>query len=420
MSSAVSIENVSKQYRLGVVGTGTLAHDLNRFWARLRGRPDPALKIDATNDRTIADQSGYVWALKDINLEVEQGEILGVIGANGAGKSTLLKLLSRVTAPTEGEIKVKGRMASLLEVGTGFHPELTGRENIFLNGAILGMTKPEIATRIDEIVEFSGCAKYIDTPVKRYSSGMMVRLGFAVAAHLECEILVVDEVLAVGDVAFQRKCIGKLKELGASSGRTILFVSHNMASIAKMCGRAVLMHQGGIEKIGDTTEIIQQYYEMQSVGFIREDENDSPIRAVNILRNGERSDFICMGDRLGIEVEYCFEQRQRSPRFGLGVSTELGVRVFSAGTHWSNFDTSALSNRGRMVCDLGEVPLNAGNYQIKIAITDENGSPVDQREIGAVLRVEPMDILSTGRLPSSTQGMIIWQSTWEKHDQGPF
>ena len=217
MTTVLKAENISKQYRLGQVGTGTLSHDLNRLWYRMRGKEDPYLKLGEENDRAGSGTAGYVWALKDINFEIQQGEMIGIIGKNGAGKSTLLKLLSRVTAPSTGSIKVKGRIAALLEVGTGFHPELTGRENIYLNGAILGMNRMEISQKLDEIVEFSGCQKYIDTPVKRYSSGMIVRLGFAVAAHLEPEILIVDEVLAVGDAEFQEKCIGKMKDIRPSS-----------------------------------------------------------------------------------------------------------------------------------------------------------------------------------------------------------
>jgi lipopolysaccharide transport system ATP-binding protein len=224
-------ENLSKQYRLGLVGTGTLSHDLNRWWHRIRGKEDPYLKVGEVNDRSSRGGSDYVWALRDINFEVQQGEVLGIIGKNGAGKSTLLKIMSKVTGPTTGRIKAKGRIASLLEVGTGFHPELTGRENIYLNGTILGMTKKEVDRKLDEIVDFAGVARYLDTPAKRYSSGMMVRLGFAVAAHLEPEILIVDEVLAVGDAEFQKKAIGKMQEVSHEGGRTVLFVSHNMASV---------------------------------------------------------------------------------------------------------------------------------------------------------------------------------------------
>ncbi|MCT8340062.1 ABC transporter ATP-binding protein [Flavobacteriaceae bacterium TK19130] len=252
-------ENISKQYRLGLVGTGSLMHDVNRWWHRIRGKEDPYLKVGAVNDRSAKATDDYVWALKDINFEVQEGEVLGIIGKNGAGKSTLLKLLSRVTSPTTGVIKSRGRIASLLEVGTGFHPELTGRENIYLNGAILGMTKAEIDAKVDEIIEFSGCEMYIDTPTKRYSSGMTVRLGFAVAAHLEPDILVVDEVLAVGDAEFQKKAIGKMQAISSGEGRTVLFVSHNMASVSSLCTRVLVLKNGQINFSGPTDEGITHY-----------------------------------------------------------------------------------------------------------------------------------------------------------------
>src|SRR5690554_65546 len=252
-------ENISKQYRLGLVGTGTLSHDLNRFWHSIRGKEDPYLKIGAVNDRSSKEKSEYVWALRDINFEVKQGEVLGIIGKNGAGKSTLLKILSRVTLPTTGVIKTKGRIASLLEVGTGFHPELTGRENVYLNGAILGMTKKEIASKLDEIVEFSGCERYIDTPVKRYSSGMKVRLAFAVAAFLEPDILVVDEVLAVGDAEFQKKAIGKMQDISGTDGRTVLFVSHDMSAVSSLCSKCLLLVDGRTSFSGTTKDVISTY-----------------------------------------------------------------------------------------------------------------------------------------------------------------
>ena len=253
-------ENISKQYRLGQVGTGTLSHDINRWWHKIRGKENPYLKIGETNDRSTKGTSDYVWALQDINFEVERGEVLGIIGKNGAGKSTLLKILSKVTAPTAGSIKSRGRIASLLEVGTGFNGEMTGRENIFLNGAILGMTKKEIASKLDEIIEFSGCERYIDTPVKRYSSGMTVRLAFAVAAFLEPEILVIDEVLAVGDAEFQKKAIGKMQDISREGGRTVLFVSHNMAAVKSLCTRGIVLENGIVVfegKIDDALEVYQ-------------------------------------------------------------------------------------------------------------------------------------------------------------------
>lgn len=252
-------ENISKQYRLGQVGTGTLSHDLNRWWHAIRGKEDPYLKIGDTNDRSTKGTSDYVWALQDINFEVERGEVLGIIGKNGAGKSTLLKILSRVTAPTTGKIKFGGRVASLLEVGTGFHGEMTGRENIFLNGAILGMTKKEITSKLEEIIEFSGCQRYIDTPVKRYSSGMTVRLAFAVAAFLDPEILIIDEVLAVGDAEFQKKAIGKMQDISKEGGRTVLFVSHDMNAISTLTTKIIILKKGSVYFEGETAEGIKKY-----------------------------------------------------------------------------------------------------------------------------------------------------------------
>ncbi|MFN5886762.1 MAG: ABC transporter ATP-binding protein, partial [Flavobacteriales bacterium] len=254
----IKVEHIYKQYRLGQVGTGSLIQDVNRWWHKVRGKEDPTLKITEFNDPVAHDSSGFIWALKDISFSVNHGEVLGVIGRNGAGKSSLLKILSKVTSPTKGQIMLNGRVASLLEVGTGFHPELTGRENIFLNGAILGMTKREITQKFDEIVAFSGVEKYIDTPVKRYSSGMYVRLAFAVAAHLEPEILIVDEVLAVGDVDFQKKCMGKMKDV-ARHGRTVIFVSHNMEAVKNLCTRAILMEHGTIVSEGLPSDVIETY-----------------------------------------------------------------------------------------------------------------------------------------------------------------
>ena len=260
MPTAIEFENVSKQYRLGLVSTKTLSHDIRRFWiTNVLGKEDPYLKIGETNDRAKKGSSEYVWALKDINFKVEQGDVVGIIGKNGAGKSTLLKLLSRVTGPTTGTIRAHGRIGSLLEVGTGFHSEMTGRENIFLNGAILGMTRKEIQSKLDEIIDFSGCERYIDTPVKRYSSGMTVRLGFAVAAFLEPEILVVDEVLAVGDAEFQKKAIGKMQDISHGEGRTVLFVSHNMSSIKQLCRIGVVLKNGMLDYINTASNAVDYY-----------------------------------------------------------------------------------------------------------------------------------------------------------------
>jgi lipopolysaccharide transport system ATP-binding protein len=258
MLPAIRIENVSKLYRVGEIGTGSLAHDVNRWWHHVRGKEDPYSCVAESNDRTTTGNSDYVWALKNVSFEIEQGQAIGIIGRNGAGKSTLLKILSRVTSPTTGQIKARGRIASLLEVGTGFHPELTGRENIYLNGAILGMRKLEISRRLDEIIEFSGCERYIDTPVKRYSSGMYVRLAFAVAAHLDPETLIVDEVLAVGDAEFQRKCLGKMGDV-AGRGKTVIFVSHNLGAVRNLCTQVIVMENGTLGFKGSMAEGISHY-----------------------------------------------------------------------------------------------------------------------------------------------------------------
>ena len=268
--NAIEFDHVGKQYRLGLVSTGTFSDDLTRWWTmHVRHKEDPFLKIGETNDRSHKGSSNFVWALKDINFNVEQGDVVGIIGKNGAGKSTLLKLLSRVTTPTVGEIRARGRIASLLEVGTGFHPEMTGRENIYLNGAIMGMTKQEITRKLDEIVDFSGCERYIDTPVKRYSSGMTVRLGFAIAAHLEPEILVVDEVLAVGDAEFQKKAIGKMQDVSKGEGRTVLFVSHNMGAVRRLCRNGVVLKNGQVDFMGDANSCVDHYLKDQSASMAK-------------------------------------------------------------------------------------------------------------------------------------------------------
>lgn len=263
---AIKVEGLSKLYRLGEIGTGTLSHDINRFFAKIRGKEDPYSIIGQTNDRTLEANSDYVWALEDINFEVKKGEVLGIIGKNGAGKSTLLKLISQITSPSRGSIKAKGRIASLLEVGTGMHPEMTARENVFLNGAILGMTKKEIKTKFDEIINFAGCQMYIDTPLKRFSSGMRVRLGFAVAAFLEPEILIVDEVLAVGDAEFQKKAIGKMKDVSQTGGRTVLFVSHNMASVKSLCDRAIVLENGKLSLDDEVSKAVDYYFKGNNSG----------------------------------------------------------------------------------------------------------------------------------------------------------
>jgi lipopolysaccharide transport system ATP-binding protein len=315
---AIKAENISKQYRLGEVGTGTLSHDLNRFWHKVRGLEDPYLKIGETNDRSIKGESDYVWSLRDINFEIEQGDAVGIIGRNGAGKSTLLKLLSKVTKPTTGSFKVNGRIASLLEVGTGFNPEMTGRENIYLNGAILGMRRHEITKKLDEIIAFSGVERYIDTPVKRYSSGMYVRLAFAVAAHLESEILIVDEVLAVGDAEFQKKCLGKMGDVSKNEGRTVLFVSHNMSAIQNLCGKAILLKNGGIQYQGNVNDVTALYHNEDLASNKIEFSDNKYIKKISINQIGDKIELIC-----DFETDIVLSK----PIIGFVISDKYGNRI---------------------------------------------------------------------------------------------
>lgn len=351
MTTAIEFNNISKQYRLGLVSTRTLSHDLNRWWqTSVLHKEDPYLKIGSVNDRSQAADSEYVWALRNIDFKVEQGDVVGIIGKNGAGKSTLLKLLSRVTGPTTGTIRAKGRIGSLLEVGTGFHPEMTGRENIYLNGAILGMTKQEISRKLDEIVDFSGCERYIDTPVKRYSSGMTVRLGFAVAAHLDPEILVVDEVLAVGDAEFQKKAIGKMQDVSKGEGRTVLFVSHNMSSIRALCNHAVLLENGMVKMIGNVNPVVDTYLKDNNGAAISSDVEWTIDKAphkgsVTVLRCAVRcvNDIITNETPFDIEFEFLNDED--------GLSLGLNPHVFNA-------QDICLFNVG-----ISERPLPKGRYR---------------------------------------------------------
>lgn len=332
---AIKVENVGKQYRLGQVGTGTLSHDLKRWWALTRGKEDPYLKIGVENDRTKKAESDYAWAVKGISFDVHQGDTLGIIGRNGAGKSTLLKLLSRVTSPSTGSIKIKGRIASLLEVGTGFNPELTGRDNIFLNGAILGMTKKEIASKFDEIVEFAGVQLYIDTPVKRYSSGMYVRLAFGVAAHLEPEILIVDEVLAVGDAEFQKKCLGKMSDV-AGHGRTIIFVSHNMQAVQTLCKTALYLKAGTVVDYGRTDKVINNYLSREvknRVAVSWDNNEDAPgnkiIRLLSAeLKVADESNNITIESDISVRVDFMV-LKQMNINLSLHLNSATGICIFN-------------------------------------------------------------------------------------------
>ena len=351
MATAIEFNHVGKQYRLGLVSTGTISHDLNRWWqtAILR-KEDPYLKIGSVNDRTAKADSDYVWALRDIDFKVEQGDVVGIIGKNGAGKSTLLKLLSKVTGPTVGSIRARGRIASLLEVGTGFHQEMTGRENIYMNGAILGMTKREIAAKLDEIVDFSGCERYLDTPVKRYSSGMMVRLGFAVAAHLDPEILVVDEVLAVGDAEFQKKAIGKMQDVSRGEGRTVLFVSHNMASIRALCNHGVLLENGMVKMIGNVNSVVDSYLKDNN-GSTSSSEVEWTIESaphqgsVTVLRCAVHCENDIITNETPFDIEFEFLNDEE------GLSLGVNPHVF-------NSQNICLFNVG-----IGEKPLPKGRYR---------------------------------------------------------
>lgn len=344
MSTAIEFNHVSKQYRLGLVSTKTLSHDIRRFWiTNVLGKEDPYLKIGETNDRSTRGNSEYVWALRDIDFKVEQGDVVGIIGKNGAGKSTLLKLLSRVTGPTTGTIRAHGRIGSLLEVGTGFHGEMTGRENIFMNGAILGMTRNEIQAKLDEIIDFSGCERYIDTPVKRYSSGMTVRLGFAVAAFLEPEILVVDEVLAVGDAEFQKKAIGKMKDVSTGEGRTVLFVSHNMASIRQLCTRGVLLENGKVKSMGGVNQIVEEYLQ-DNVGMYSADGtwtlDNAPGRGgIKVLRCAVEHEGKEISADKPFDLVYEFYCEKDGMNFGLNphVFNQQEVCLFNIGSGYHEY-----------------------------------------------------------------------------------
>ena len=440
--TVIKVENLSKQYRLGLVGTGTLSHDLNRWWHRMRGKEDPYLKVTAVNDRTKArgenktlkhengkkphPSSDYVWALEDINLEVKQGEVLGIIGRNGAGKSTLLKILSRITAPTTGQIKIKGRTASLLEVGTGFHQELTGRENIYLNGAIMGMTKAEVTSKLEEIVDFSGCERYIDTPVKRYSSGMMVRLGFAVAAHLEPEILVVDEVLAVGDAEFQKKCIGKMKDV-AGHGRTVLFVSHNMAAVEALCSSAILFSQGTLRSVGSTQDMIEKY-----IGSIQELSSCSLEHRTDRTGNGRgklvdafvagpdgnRTHEICTGSVGQLVLHYRIAEPAPNLTFRITVYSNRGKPLTHFDSSLVNQTSKHYPPEGYVSCCFDSLPLSRGTYWINASISSD-GVVLDHVLNALSFAVHDGDFFGTGKTIVGLSGICLVEHHWKQSPSMP-
>lgn len=410
MSTVIKVENLSKQYRLGQVSTGTLMHDINRWFHKVRGLEDPYAKITGVNNRDTADDSEYIWALKDINFEVKQGEVLGIIGRNGAGKSTLLKILSKVTSPTIGQINVKGRIASLLEVGTGFHPELTGRENIFLNGAILGMTKTEIRSKFDEIVAFSGVEKYIDTPVKRYSSGMYVRLAFAVAAHLEPEILIVDEVLAVGDAEFQKKCLGKMKDV-SKEGRTVLFVSHNLIAVGNLCSRSLLMSNGTLEYTGTTPETIDKYIQKNhtNINLIFKRDQKNLVNSATLNMVSVTPNPIELSSEIKISFEILFHTNcvKCFLAFDLiGMQDEI---IFGSGV-WIDKDEN---NLGRIECVIPNNLLNSGIYYIEVYIHDSNMRPIESHS--QVVKFEVLELNRDSIYLGKIRGVIRPTLKWLKN-----
>jgi lipopolysaccharide transport system ATP-binding protein len=409
MQPVIKIENVSKEYRLGQIGTKSLTDDLKIWWSKVRRQPHPLLRVGHVDRRYMSNET--IWALKDVSLQVDQGEALGIIGRNGAGKSTLLKVLSRVTAPTRGEIKIKGRIASLLEIGTGFHPDLTGQENIYLNGAIMGMSRKEVRRKFDEIVDFAGVEKFIDTPVKRYSSGMYVRLAFAVAAHLDPEILLVDEVLAVGDAEFQKKCLGKMGKV-AKEGRTVLFVSHNMAAIETLCRSCLLLKSGEIVKVGPTDEVVSEYLLIhkseQKVfsGIIQQ--------IVSLNESGAPANFLKAGQPIRLHIHLDLDGLEvKTPTILLGFNNALGQRIFTVSTDYSTSQLPELNGKSVIECRIPSESLVPGEYSLKAIIARNLLEPLETIDNAATLTIEATDFFGTGKLPTAAQGVVMAQSEWE-------
>lgn len=413
MEKALEVNGLGKIYRLGSVGTGTLSHDLNRFWHRIRGKEDPYLEVGTENVRSAGSgNTPYVWALKDVSFDVNPGEVLGIIGRNGAGKSTLLKILSKITAPSTGEIKIRGRIASLLEVGTGFHPELTGRENIYLNGAILGMRRHEIQKKFDEIVNFSGCEKYIDTPVKRYSSGMYVRLAFAVAAHLESEILIVDEVLAVGDAEFQKKCIGKMQDVSSAMGRTVLFVSHDLNAMARLCPSALLMNNGSIYARGGTFDMIGKYFSelgKRPLGALqRTGSGEIRLEDIQLLdARGQDTKSLISGKPFSVRMHVHMLRNIAPAHFAVTIKNAFGTKVTSS---WTNFTGQHIhihqGDTQQIDFHFSELSLVPGEYSL-ISYINSGNEVIEM--IDDVLLFSVLESAEAGfnRYPSISEGLVI-------------
>lgn len=412
----IRVENLGKMYR---IGKAQQRHDsLRDFIADCGLRIANLAQCNPTSEFRNPNSDDRIWALKDVSFEVKQGEVVGIIGRNGAGKSTLLKILSRITEPTEGRARVKGKVRSLLEVGTGFHPELTGRENIYLSGAILGMSKAEIDRRFDEIVDFSGVEKFLDTPVKRYSSGMNVRLGFAVAAHLEPEVLLVDEVLAVGDAEFQKKCLGKMTEV-AHEGRTVLFVSHNMLAVQSLCGRVILLEEGELTRSADAASIISYYFsqgditDAPDVELAEVQRSESSVepglkRALLRVGSGQVGNHVRMGGSLKIIFEFQFSRPIKNPGFGFGIDDEYGNRVVSFNSYFLRTPSNAFSQikAGTATCSIPNLTLLAGRYFLSISVVENERKYIDRIERALVLEVDPWDLFKTGRIPDRSQGVV--------------
>ncbi|MFD1628613.1 ABC transporter ATP-binding protein [Pseudopedobacter beijingensis] len=419
---AIKAENLSKAYQLGQIGTGTISRDLERWYARIRGKEDPFLKIGETNDRTSKGSSDIVWSLKDINFEIEQGDAVGIIGRNGAGKSTLLKVLSRVTSPTTGRITGKGRIASLLEVGTGFHPELTGRENIYLNGAILGMRKKEITRKFDEIVDFAGVERYIDTPVKRYSSGMYVRLAFAVAAHLESEILIVDEVLAVGDAEFQKKCLGKMGDVSKGEGRTVLFVSHNMISVETLCKKGIFLDNGTIIHTGNTKDCILQY-KLQNINVNNYNFEKHRLETYEVkftsfkLYNENKEERISSNNKLIFELEL-LSKISTNINIRITVFNEDNVRCLTFDSNESFDDLLFITRekKKKIECHITEkLNLKADRYFVNISI--KNNRTVYDHIIRVLsFEIQETDIFGYGRISLNDAPLLYKPHEWRYYD----
>ncbi len=410
--TVIKVENISKAYRLGQIGGGTLKEDFTRWCAKLRGQPDPLLKIgEEQHARHIGEQ---FWALDKVSFEVKQGEVLGIIGRNGAGKSTLLKILSQVTTPTSGEIKIKGRIASLLEVGTGFHPELTGRENVFLNGAILGMTKAEIRKKFDEIVAFSEIEEFIDTPVKRYSSGMYVRLAFAVAAHLEPEILICDEVLAVGDQQFQDKCIGKMKDV-SKGGRTVLFVSHNMNAINALCSNAVVLKQGQVIFQGKVEESLQHYGISSTVSGsidLASKKQGSYLQSLNIIQNAKFSSGILrVGDNIDLVINVKILEPLSKVKLAVAFSNMKGARVFAVGSWLGPNGMPPLNRNSTITISFQMPPIVPSRYTMDIGFYDSEANVSEEFFSAGAIEVPETNYLNMIEPVASEVGQLLVRST---------